>query len=61
MKDVVKLQELESIFINTNLKGLGLYRDKVDGSFGKNTEAAVKKKYRREYLTDVEFADIVTG
>lgn len=47
--------------IQAYLKGLGLYKDKVDGSFGPNTTLAVKKKYRREYVTDVEFADIVAG
>ena len=47
--------------IQAYLKGLGLYKDKVDGSFGPNTTLAVKKKYRREYVTDVDFADIVAG
>ena len=47
--------------IQAYLKGLGLYKDKVDGSFGPNTTLAVKKKYRSEYVTDVDFADIVSG
>ena len=47
--------------IQAYLKGLGLYKDKVDGSFGPNTVKAVKQWNKKEYVTDVEFADIVAG
>ena len=47
--------------IQAYLKGLGLYKDKVDGSFGPNTVKAVKQWNKKEYVTDVEFANIVAG
>ena len=47
--------------IQAYLKGLGLYRDKVDGSFGPNTVKAVKQWNKKEYVTDVEFANIIAG
>ena len=47
--------------IQAYLKGLGLYRDKIDGSFGPNTVKAVKQWNKKEYVTDVDFANIVTG
>ena len=47
--------------IQAYLKGLGLYKDKVDGSFGPNTVKAVKQWNKKEYVTDVDFANIVAG
>ena len=47
--------------IQAYLKGLGLYKDKVDGSFGKNTEAAVKKWNKNNFVSETEFNKIVTG
>ena len=47
--------------IQAYLKGLGLYKDKIDGSFGPNTVKAVKQWNKKEYVTDVEFANIVSG
>ena len=47
--------------IQAYLKGLGLYRDKVDGSFGPNTLAAVKKWNKNNFVSETEFNKIVTG
>ena len=47
--------------IQAYLKGLGLYKDKIDGSFGPNTVKAVKQWNKKEYVTDAEFANIVDG
>ena len=47
--------------IQAYLKGLGLYRNKVDGSFGPNTLAAVKKWNKNNFVSETEFNKIVTG
>ena len=47
--------------IQAYLKGLGLYKDKVDGSFGPNTLAAVKKWNKNNFVSETEFNKIVTG
>ena len=47
--------------IQAYLKGLGLYRDKVDGSFGPNTLAAVKQWNKNNFVSETEFNKIVTG
>ena len=47
--------------IQAYLKGLGLYKDKIDGSFGKNTEAAVKTWNKNIFVSETEFNKIVTG
>ena len=47
--------------IQAYLKGLGLYRDKVDGSFGPNTLSAVKKWNKNNFVSETEFNKIVTG
>lgn len=47
--------------IQAYLKGMGLYKDKIDGSFGPNTVKAVKQWNKKEYVNDVEFANIVAG
>ena len=47
--------------IQAYLKGMGFYKDKIDGSFGPNTVKAVKQWNKKEYVTDVEFANIITG
>ena len=47
--------------IQAYLKGLGFYKDKVDGSFGKNTEAAVKQWNKNNFVSETEFNKIVTG
>ena len=47
--------------IQAYLKGMGFYKDKIDGSFGPNTVKAVKQWNKKEYVTDVEFANIVAG
>ena len=47
--------------IQAYLKGLGLYRDKVDGSFGPNTLAAVKKWNKNNFVSETEFNKIVTS
>ena len=47
--------------IQAYLKGLGLYKDKVDGSFGPNTLAAVKKWNKNNFISETEFNKIVTG
>ena len=47
--------------IQAYLKGLGLYRDKVDGSFGPNTMAAVKQWNKNNFVSETEFNKIVTG
>lgn len=47
--------------IQAYLKGLGLYMDKVDGSFGPNTLAAVKKWNKNNFVSETEFNKIVTG
>ena len=54
VKDDVKI-------IQAYLKGLGFYKDKIDGSFGKNTEAAVKKWNKNNFVSETEFNKIVTG
>ena len=46
--------------IQAYLKGLGLYKDKVDGSFGPNTLAAVKKWNKNNFVSETEFNKIVT-
>ena len=47
--------------IQAYLKGLGLYKDKIDGSFGPNTLAAVKKWNKNNFVSETEFNKIVTG
>lgn len=47
--------------IQAYLKGLGLYKDKVDGSFGPNTLSAVKKWNKNNFVSETEFNKIVTG
>ena len=47
--------------IQAYLKGLGLYRDKIDGSFGPNTLSAVKKWNKNNFVSEAEFNKIVTG
>ena len=47
--------------IQAYLKGLGLYKDKVDGSFGPNTLAAVKQWNKNNFVSETEFNKIVTG
>ena len=47
--------------IQAYLKGLGLYRDKIDGSFGPNTLSAVKKWNKNNFVSETEFNKIVTG
>ena len=47
--------------IQAYLKGLGLYKDKIDGSFGPNTLSAVKKWNKNNFVSETEFNKIVTG
>ena len=47
--------------IQAYLKGLGLYKDKIDGSFGPNTLAAVKNWNKNNFVSETEFNKIVTG
>lgn len=47
--------------IQAYLKGLGLYKDKIDGSFGPNTLAAVKQWNKNNFISETEFNKIVTG
>lgn len=47
--------------IQAYLKGKGFYKDKIDGSFGPNTESAVKKWNKNNFVSETEFNKIVTG